>query len=117
MDYKNENPDPDALLYDLPPTYGKTQEATKLLHRYIHVKHFRDSFCRTFAGKMFDLDSDSFRPIPPSESYEYYNTGASSGEYCKCYWIAVQSTKPDKLEFDKGIPEPAELVDIPQPRD
>ena len=115
MDYKNENPDPDALVYDIPPIYDKpTQEATKLLHRYIHVKHFRDSFCKTFAGKMFDLDSESFRPIPPSESYEYYNTGQFD---CKCYWIAIQNTKPDKLEFDNAIAVPEELADLPRPRD
>lgn len=113
MGNKNENPNPDALVFDIPPFYNQTQEA-KVLHRYIHVKHFRDSFCRTFAGKMFDLDSESFRPIPPSESYEYFNTGQPD---CKCYWMAVENTKPDKLEFDNGLPDTEELTEIPRPRD
>ena len=34
MDYKNENPDPDALLYDLPPLYQRTHE-TRLIRETI----------------------------------------------------------------------------------
>ena len=93
MDYQNENPDPNARIYNSPPNY--ILETEKRMARYNRYPHAGDVLCDLFDGKIVDLNDDTIvRPIPPTESVDDTNTTPN----CECYWVLLEPAEPAKIE-------------------
>ena len=62
------------------------RETEPRMAKYMHTPHFHDQLCKLCANRMFDLNSIAFRPIPPTENQDDFNTDES----CKCYYIELK---------------------------
>ncbi len=99
-DYENQGKNP--VIYDLPPQY--TQEAVGVppstvsrYGKYTRTEHEHDDICKSFEGKIYDLDSKQ-RPVPPSEGKGYTNTHPN----CKCYYEPVDN--PEEQTKKMAVP-------------
>jgi len=61
---------------------GQFNETEAELMEYIYQSHDSSDVCASFAGKIFDMNDRSHRPVPPSEGLGYTNTHPN----CICYW-------------------------------
>ena len=87
---------------DWVPTSGEpnTQEqalaSEQRLATYVYQRpHDKDDICKQWQGRVFDLNREGARPVPPSENLGYTNTHPN----CQCYWLEQATTiKPvDKI--------------------
>jgi len=82
------------------------QEALEPLWGKYHLgpKHPRSDICDKFQMKVYDLNIEKNRPVPPSEGLGWTNTHPN----CQCYWLIIKqpsktakATKPQIKQFQK----------------
>ncbi|MCH7590583.1 hypothetical protein IIB34_06065 [PVC group bacterium] len=82
------------------------QEALEPLWGKYHLgpKHPRSDICDKFQMKVYDLNNEKNRPVPPSEGLGWTNTHPN----CHCYWRIIKkpsktakATKPQIKQFQK----------------
>ncbi len=91
----------ETLTLDLPADTILKEAHDNALMEYVYQSHDSSDVCAKFAGKIFDMNDRSHRPVPPSEGLGYTNTHPN----CMCYWKATGKTEADKTD-------PAALIDI-----
>ena len=77
---------------------GMLNETQPIIMEYVYQNHDHDDICYKFAGKTYDMNDRSHRPVPPSEGLGYTNTHPN----CICYWnatgkIEVEGINPEEL--------------------
>lgn len=112
LNYQNENPNPDSLIFgDLIPT--EVRETSKRMARFIYTQHLHDKLCKICANQLFDLNSEAFRPIPPTEDQDDFNTDES----CRCYYIEIKPVDRDTpLETEEEKEEITDTEKIEETR-